>query len=95
MNTRRALAAGLAGTTLALAVFAAGHVHGVSDPHTHHTFLDFLIFAQAQTGFLIAIALWALFALAAAGRACVDPGPVLGHRSAHAYGSRSPPVFQA
>ncbi len=95
MNARRALAACLAGTTLALAMFAAGHVHGVSDPHTHHTLLDFLIFAQAHVGFLIAISLWVLFALAVAGRTCVDHGPVLGRRSTHASCSRSPPVFQA
>lgn len=88
---RSRLCLGLIVTVLALAVFTVSHIHGVSDPHTHHSLVDFLIFAQAQSGFLVACLLAILFVLAAIGRVGDES-----HRSRHdgprrACPSRAPP----
>lgn len=85
------LALCLAVTVLALSVFAVSHVHGVSDPHTHHSLLDFLIFAQSHTGFLIAVAVWILFVLAAFGRIWSDAHPASPRRIEYLLHSRAPP----
>jgi hypothetical protein len=67
MTARRHLAVALACTTVALAIFTVSHFHGLSDPQTHHSRLDGLLFAQGQSGFLIALPLSILFAPGGAG----------------------------
>ncbi len=87
----RGLALGLAVMVLAVAVFAVSHVHGVSDPRTHHHLLDLLIFAQSHSGFLLVPTVWILLVLAAAGRAWPAAHPPRPFRFAYACRSRAPP----
>lgn len=88
---RRGLALGLAVAVLALAVFAVSHVHGVSDPRTHHHLLDLLIFAQSHSGFLLVLPVWILLVLAATGRVWPSAHPPRPFRFAYACCSRAPP----
>jgi predicted cobalt transporter CbtA len=88
---RHRLAQCLVVTVLALSVFSVSHVHGVSDPHTHHSLLDFLIFAQAQTGFLIAVLVWILFVLATLGLVRGGADPAWSSRTEPTLRSRAPP----
>ncbi len=85
---------GLAVAVVALSIFSVSHIHGVSDPHTTHHLLDFLFFAQAHTGFLITIALWVLFILAAIGNVWRHPQPARPSLLGSSALSRAPPSFQ-
>jgi|GEM_PF-5786695 len=93
VRVRRRLSIGLILTVLAFAAFTVSHVHGVSDPHTHHTLVDFLIFAQAQSGFLVAGVLAIVFLLMFAGRVPGESRRTPHDRRTHACPSRAPPTL--
>jgi len=74
-----------------LAVFTPSHIHGVSDPDTHHSIVDYVIFAQAQVGFL-GVVLLLVFFVCVITRWPVPAAPRLaGSRSSLPDSIRSPP----
>ncbi len=95
VRVRRGLSIGLILTVLALAAFTVSHVHGVSDPHAHHSLVDFLIFAQAHSGFLVAGVLAIVFVLTCAGRVPGESRRTPHDGRAHACPSRAPPALPA
>ncbi len=89
---RGRVALGLIVTVLALAVFTASHIHGVSDPHAHHSLVDFLIFAQAHSGFLVACLLAILFVFMTVGRIRGESRGTRRDGLMHAFPCRAPPL---
>lgn len=90
--TRSRVALVLIGTLIALTIFTVSHIHGVSDPGTHHSFIDHLIFAQACAGFLIALAGLAIFLRAALGGPPAASAWTPAPRAGTPCPTRSPPV---
>lgn len=57
---RRGLAFVLIGLVVILGQLAVSHIHGLSDPDSAHTIGDYVLLAQARTGFAAAAILLVL-----------------------------------
>jgi hypothetical protein len=93
IRVRPSLAIALACTTVALAVFTVSHLHGLSDPQTHHSHLDGLLFAQGQSGFLIALPLSIVLALALTERVCAVTHQARPRLLPDTCSARAPPLL--